>query len=126
MLRLDPYPPQDKVPLLWVGANRYLHLVAGRGKTTTQVSYHLREVSERASLGGEARTEQPVKVFSEVTRVVWLMKRNRKIVEQGVVIGFVAGLQRIDRNQRAARLQHPADLAGDGEPDAARQLVQQI
>src|SRR5437870_6397912 len=62
--------------------------VAGRGKTTTPISYHLRKVSDRARLGGKARPNEPVEVRGEVTRVVWLMKGVREIVEQGVVIGL--------------------------------------
>ena len=65
---------------MWVGANRYLHLVAGRGLTATSVSDHLREVSERALLRGKARPHQPVEVLSKITRIVWLMKGKRKIV----------------------------------------------
>src|SRR5260370_39215968 len=48
ILWLDPCSPPDRVSPLWVGANRYLHLVAGRGLTATSVPDHLREVSEPA------------------------------------------------------------------------------
>src|SRR6266446_9620321 len=50
------------------------------GKTATSVRNHLRKVSERALLRGEARPDQPVEILNQVTRVVWLMKGNWKIV----------------------------------------------
>src|SRR4029077_5424013 len=88
ILWLAPQPPQDTVSLLWVGANRYLHVVVGRGRTTTSVSYHLRKVSDRARLRGKARPNQPVEILGEVTRIVWLMEARGEIVEQRVVIGL--------------------------------------
>src|SRR5713101_1613166 len=63
ILWLDPYPPQDKVSLLWVGANRYLHLVASRGKTATPIRYHLGKVREGAFLRGKTRLHQPVEIL---------------------------------------------------------------
>src|SRR5260221_14517715 len=93
------------------------------GKTATSVRNHLRKVSERALLRGEARPGQPVEVLNEVTRVVWLMNGERKIVEKRVVIGLVAGLQRVDENQGSARLQHPPDLGDDRAAHPRRQLI---
>src|SRR5690242_3857101 len=94
------------------------------GMTATSIRYHLRKVSDRASFRSKARPNEPVEILAEVTRIVWLMEAQGEIVEEGVVIRLVAGLQRIDQDQGAAGLQHAADLLDNGAAGARRQLVE--
>src|SRR5205823_10752888 len=69
---------------------------------------------------------QGVEVLAKITRVIRFVKSDRKQVKNGVVIGFIAGLQRIDQNQRPAGPEHATDLRCDRPPNGGRQLVEQI
>src|SRR5207245_5425672 len=50
----------------------------------------------------------------------------REAVEQAVIVRRVAALQRVEKDERAAGLEQPRDLAGDGAALARRQLVEKI
>src|SRR5439155_25480345 len=74
------------------------------------VAQHLREIRGKPFSRAKARTPQSVEILFEVTRVIGFVKGNREVFKHRIVIGLVAGLQRIDEDQHATRPEHATDL----------------
>src|ERR1700719_2442668 len=103
-----------------------ISISGSRNISVAPIAHHFREIGRNPLTRCEPRAPQPVKVFAEVTLVIGLMKGDRENLERAVVIGFVAGLQRIHEDQGAAGPQHPPDLGHSRAADVRRQLVKQI
>src|SRR5262249_22654706 len=90
------------------------------------IAQHLREIRGNALAGGKTRAPHTFQILAQVAGVVGLVKGDREIVEHRVVIGLVARLQRIDKDEHTARLEHAPDLGHDGTPYAGREFVKQV
>src|SRR5215471_16449534 len=93
-----------------------------RAISIAAIAQHFGEICRNALERGEPRAPQPIEIFTQIALVVRLVKGKWEELQRCVVIGFVAGLQRVHEDQSAARPQHTADLGHGGAPNRVRQL----
>src|SRR5207244_10492138 len=87
-------------------------MAAKRGISPLVENHHLGdECVNVANVGQAAVSRNRPKVLLEVTIVVGLMIAARKELEHGIVVRFVADLQRVHEDQPTAALQHAGELS---------------
>src|SRR5580704_19251600 len=100
---VDPPVHPTKYGTTLVARWQAISISGSRDISVATIAHHFREIGRKALTGREPRAPQPVEVFAEITLVIGLVKGDMEKLERAVVIGFVAGLERIHKDQGAAR-----------------------